>query len=148
MIDSTIFQEILLFFFSQKSCSDEEIMFSSNMPILSFLQSSNYSAQHAACFRNKNARVCVIHLLNCSARADQQSIFSQTWSFELPGGPKKTWSQSTSKLNVIHLCWSAEIFGFDLCPPAFCTLMENQILYWVPFMRTTRPRGGGLGRAR
>ena len=44
-------------FFSQKSCSDEEIMFSNNMPILSFLQSSNYSAQHAACIRNTNARV-------------------------------------------------------------------------------------------
>lgn len=60
------------------------------MPILSFLQSSKYSAQHAACIRNTNARVqCVIHLLNCSARADLRSIFSQTWSFELPGGPKQ-----------------------------------------------------------
>jgi len=92
-------------FFSQKSCSDEEIMFSNNMPILSFLQSSNYSAQHAACIRNTNARVqCVIHLLNRSARADLRSIFSQTRSFELPGSPKQTWSQSTSKLNVILLC--------------------------------------------
>jgi len=46
-------QAILLYSFLIKAAP----MFSNNTPILSFLQSSNYSAQHAACIRNTNARV-------------------------------------------------------------------------------------------